>query len=181
MSLSIGQSLFRREIQLLQDSLRELSDETGGFAVVNKNDFSTAYDRIVKDNSAYYVLAYYPPNPKRDGRFHRIEVRVTRPGLMVTRSRRGYVNPRGKAPVPTATSASGQPSAELRDAEPAAGKRRHAARLRGAVRGERRPTRRCWSAPKSGAISNWTRTTGWKSLLGGGDAKGSFGAAARTR
>ena len=80
------------------------------------NEFSTAYDRIVKDNSAYYVLAYYPPNPKRDGRFHRIEVRVTRPGLTVTRSRRGYVNPRGKAPVATAASASGQPSAELRDA-----------------------------------------------------------------
>ena len=87
-TLGIGQSSFRREIQLSQDSLRELSDETGGFAVVNMNEFSTAYDRIVKDNSAYYVLAYYPPNPKRDGRFHRIEVRVTRPGLTVTRSRR---------------------------------------------------------------------------------------------
>ena len=114
-SLGIGQSSFRREIQLSQDSLRVLSDETGGFAVVNKNDFSTAYDRIVRDNSSYYVLAYYPPNPKRDGRFHRIDVRVTRPGLTVARARRGYANPRGKAPAPTAA-ASNQPSAEVRDA-----------------------------------------------------------------
>jgi len=116
-SLGIGPSSFRREIQLSQDSLRVLSDETGGFAVVNKNDFSTAYDRLVRDNSSYYVLAYYPPNPKRDGRFHRIDVRVTRPGLIVARTRRGYVNPRGKAPaVPTTTSAANQPSAEVRDA-----------------------------------------------------------------
>ena len=28
------------------------------------------------ENSSYYVLAYYPPNPKRDGKFHKIEVRV---------------------------------------------------------------------------------------------------------
>ena len=115
-SLGIGQSSFRREIQLSQDSLRVLSDETGGFAVVNRNDFSTAYDRIVRDNSSYYVLAYYPPNPKRDGKFHRIDVRVTRPGLTVARARRGYANPRGKAPIAPAAPASNQPSPEVRDA-----------------------------------------------------------------
>ena len=69
------------ELRLSQDSLRQLADETGGFAVVNRNDFSTAFDRIVRDNSSYYVLAYYPPSDKRDGKFHKIEVRVTRPGL----------------------------------------------------------------------------------------------------
>ncbi len=115
-SLGIGRSSFQREIQLSQDSLRVLSDQTGGFAVVNKNDFSTAYDRLVRDNSSYYVLAYYPPNPKRDGRLHRIDVRVTRPGLTVARARRGYVSPRGRAPVPAALTANSQPNAELRDA-----------------------------------------------------------------
>ena len=43
------------------------------------------------------MLAYYPPNPKRDGKFHNITVRVSRPGLTV-RARRGYANPTGKAP-----------------------------------------------------------------------------------
>ena len=43
-----------------QDSLRALADETGGFAVVNTNQFANAFDRIVTDNSTYYVLAYYP-------------------------------------------------------------------------------------------------------------------------
>ncbi len=64
------------ELRVSQDSLRQLSDETGGFAAVNRNDFSAAFERIVRDNSSYYVLAYYPPSDKRDGKFHRIEVRV---------------------------------------------------------------------------------------------------------
>ena len=86
-----------------QDSLRQLADETGGFAAVNRNDFTNAFERIVRDNSSYYVLAYYPPSDKRDGKFHKIDVKVTRPGLVV-RSRRGYNAPRGKpAPVNTKT------------------------------------------------------------------------------
>jgi hypothetical protein len=79
-----------------QDSLRTLSDESGGFAAVNRNDAATAFERIVRDNSTYYVLAYYPPNAKPDGKFHRIEVRVNRPGLTVS-ARRGYALPKPKA------------------------------------------------------------------------------------
>ena len=54
-----------------QDSLRTLAEETGGFASVSSNDFSTAFQRIVDENSSYYVLGYYPTNDKRDGRFRR--------------------------------------------------------------------------------------------------------------
>jgi len=98
------------EARLARESLQTFAEETGGFAVVNTNGFANAYDRIVQENSAYYVLAYYPPNPKRDGKFHKIEVRVARPGLTV-RSRRGYANPTGKVPVPVKSVI----SAELRD------------------------------------------------------------------
>lgn len=87
------------ELFLSQQSLRQLSEETNGFAVINRNSFSDAFDRIVRDNSTYYVLAYYPPSSRRDGRFHRIQVRVKRPGLTV-RARRGYVAPRGNPPEP---------------------------------------------------------------------------------
>jgi VWFA-related protein len=95
-SLGIGQGSLQNELRLSQDSLRVLSEETGGFAVVNKNDYTTAYERIVEDNSSYYVLAYYPPDP-RPGRAHKIDVRVTRPNLNV-RGRRGYVTPKKAAP-----------------------------------------------------------------------------------
>jgi VWFA-related protein len=112
-SLGIGPGSLFNEVRLAQDSLRVLSDETGGFAVVNKNDYSTAYQRIVEDNSTYYVLAYYPPDA-RPGRLHKIDVRVTRPGLTV-RARKGYVTPKKVDEVKTANAKS--PSTpELREA-----------------------------------------------------------------
>ena len=83
------------EIRLTQDSLRTLADGTGGFAAVDTNSFKTAFDRIVEANSHYYLLGYTPPAHPRDGRFHRIEVRLKRPGLTAV-ARRGYPSPSGK-------------------------------------------------------------------------------------
>jgi VWFA-related protein len=96
-SLGLGNQSLMRELQLSQSSLRQLSDDTGGFAVVNKDDFATAFDRIVRDNSSYYAMAYYPPSDKT-GKFHKIEVRVRRPDLRV-RARQGYVTPKPASPV----------------------------------------------------------------------------------
>ena len=108
----IGLRSLMNELRLSQDSLRTLADETGGFAAVNANDFTTAFERIVSDNSGYYVLAYYPPSPKRDGKFHKIEVRVSRPGLTV-RARRGYVAPKGNARTPKPADSSKGASPEI--------------------------------------------------------------------
>jgi VWFA-related protein len=77
------------EMRLTQDSLQTLADSTGGFAAVNTNSFVDAFDRIVEASSRYYLLGYSPPNHPRDGRFHRIEVKVNRPGVTVV-ARRGY-------------------------------------------------------------------------------------------
>lgn len=79
------------DMYLSQDSLRTLAEETGGYAAVNSNNVTTALNRIVRLNSKYYVLGYYPNDARRDGRFHKIEVRVKRPGLRVS-ARKGYVS-----------------------------------------------------------------------------------------
>jgi len=113
-SLGIGTGSLQNELRLSQDSLRVLSDETGGFAVVNKNDFYTAYQRIVEDNSTYYVLAYYPPDA-RPGRLHKIDVRVTRPGLTV-RARKGYITPKKVEEPKTTANAKSPSTPELREA-----------------------------------------------------------------
>jgi VWFA-related protein len=112
--LGIGTSSLMNEVRVTQDSLRTLSDETGGFAVVNRNEFDTAFNRIVEDNSSYYVLAYYPP-PGKPGQYHRIEVRVNRPGVTV-RSRRGYTLADSNAPANPKRPASAASMATVLDA-----------------------------------------------------------------
>ena len=106
--LCLGVPSSLEELRLSQSSLRALSDETGGFAVVNQNDVAGAFDRLVRDNSSYYVLGYNPTDDRRDGKFRKIAVRVMRPGLTV-RARRGYVAPRGRAQPPS------RPAANPRD------------------------------------------------------------------
>ncbi len=86
-----------QEFRTSQDTLRELTEETGGFASLNTNNVAPTFERIVNANSRYYVLGYYPPTHPRDGRFHKIEVRVKRPNLRVE-ARKGYASPRGRTP-----------------------------------------------------------------------------------
>ena len=114
-SVGLGTGSLFNEVRTAQDSLRVLSEETGGFAVVNRNDFANAFQRIVDDNSAYYVMGYYSTNDRRDGRFRKIEVKLNnQPGLVV-RARKGYVAPRGRPPEAKPTTANSA-SPELRDA-----------------------------------------------------------------
>jgi VWFA-related protein len=112
---NLSMQSFQDELRISQDSLRSLADETGGYAAVNMNDFKGAWERVVKDNSAYYVLGYYPKNDKRDGRFRKIEVKLRNHDGLEVRSRKGYTAPRGKAPSPKEASGD-KASPELREA-----------------------------------------------------------------
>jgi VWFA-related protein len=75
-----------------QDSLRTIAEATGGFAVVNRNDYAKALTQIDSETSDYYVLGYYSSNPDPLRRTRRIEVRSTRPGVTVW-SRTSYSLP----------------------------------------------------------------------------------------
>jgi VWFA-related protein len=88
----------QRSILLSQDNLRLLAQETGGFATLNRNDVRGAFERIVSENSTYYLLGFYSANARREGRFRDLEVRVRRQGATV-RHRDGYYEARGDAPV----------------------------------------------------------------------------------
>jgi len=66
-----------------QDSLRVMAEETGGFAMVNMNDFAAGFKRIDAETSDYYLLAYSSSNSDPLKRVRRIDVRVTRPGATV--------------------------------------------------------------------------------------------------
>jgi VWFA-related protein len=66
-----------------QDSLRVIAEETGGYAVVNQNDFDKALKRIDAETSDYYVIGYYSTNLDPTKKNRRVEVKSTRPGVNV--------------------------------------------------------------------------------------------------
>ncbi len=78
-------------------ALREVAEETGGSAVVGTNNFAGGYQRIVQENSTYYILGYSPAEEYRDGKFHSIQVRVKQRPELVVHARRGYSAPDANA------------------------------------------------------------------------------------
>jgi len=99
---NLGPKQLLQELQSSQMNLRQLSEETGGVAFVGRNDFNEGFDRIVEENSQYYVLGYYSTNDKRDGKLRNIGVRVAGyPDAQVTYRKR-YAAPRGRGPKNTA-------------------------------------------------------------------------------
>jgi VWFA-related protein len=96
------------------ESLRTLAENTDGIAVVDSNDLDKGLKRISDDLTSYYLLGYYSTNPKLDGRYRALKVRVKQPGVQV-RARPGYrasteaevtaARSAADAPVPEATRA----------------------------------------------------------------------------
>ena len=74
---------WQRHISKTQDSLRVLADETGGIAIVNRNNFDDALKRIDAETSDYYVLGYYSSNPDPTKRTRELEVKTLRDGVEV--------------------------------------------------------------------------------------------------
>lgn len=103
------------ELRHAQSFLQTISAATGGFAVMNQNNFNDAFARIIQDNSHYYLLGYYPTNNKRDGKFRKLQVRVTRPGHHV-KFKEGYTAPSGKAVSAERPRTSASAPADLRAA-----------------------------------------------------------------
>ncbi len=70
-------------------ALRTIADMSGGVSsIAEKGD--VAVDRIDDSSRAGYVLGFYPPMARIDGRYHEIEVKVKRPGVRVL-YRHGYL------------------------------------------------------------------------------------------
>lgn len=87
-ALGLNSQAVDAERRNMRGTLRTIAEQTGGVAIVDTNNFADGFARVVRENSTYYLLGYYPAS-RPDGRFHKIEVRAKRPGLSV-RARAGY-------------------------------------------------------------------------------------------
>jgi VWFA-related protein len=74
------------------DVLRTIAENTGAAAFVNTNTPERALRQVVREASAFYLLGYSSGRNPQDGKFHKIGVKVKRPGIDV-RARRGYWAP----------------------------------------------------------------------------------------
>ena len=81
---SISPSEWAAHIRKTTDTLRVLAEQTGGFALVNSNDFNKGLQRIDNETSDYYVLGYYSTNPDPTKRTRKIEITSTRSDMNLT-------------------------------------------------------------------------------------------------
>ncbi len=62
-------------------TMDEIAKRTGGRAFYNTNDIQGAIRQVIDDSQLTYLLSYYPTNTVWNGQFHKIKVKVDRPGL----------------------------------------------------------------------------------------------------
>jgi VWFA-related protein len=99
-AVNVDQSEWRTYIQKTTSTLRYLAEETGGFAIVNTNDFVSELKRVDAETSDYYLLGFSSSNPDPKKRTRVLEVKVNRPGITVA-SRRAYsLKTAGQLPAP---------------------------------------------------------------------------------
>ena len=84
----------RNELFDSQEGLNYLAQQTGGIPIRNTNDLSGGIRRVLDDQKGYYLIGYRPDESTFDPktgrrRFHKILIKVKRPGLRV-RSRTGF-------------------------------------------------------------------------------------------
>ena len=74
--------------------LRQLSQETGGKAFFARSvaELTGIYEQISDELSSQYMVGYTSKNPKRDGAWRRIVVRVSESGA-TARTKQGYYGP----------------------------------------------------------------------------------------
>lgn len=72
-----------------RETMTDVADQTGGRAFINTNDFAGAIARAMEDGSNYYTLAYTPDTKDDRAEYHRIQVKLDRPGVKLS-YRRGY-------------------------------------------------------------------------------------------
>ncbi len=73
-------------------NFRGVAALTGGFAHRASNDFAGAFERLVREQSTYYILGFESSQPRKSGRYSKFEVKVRRPDLQVS-ARPGVVEP----------------------------------------------------------------------------------------
>ncbi|MFA5910508.1 MAG: VWA domain-containing protein [Vicinamibacterales bacterium] len=91
---------FVRDIQVLGDGLARVAGAARGTVFRLAGSDPKPFDRIARELSGYYLLAFAPLDAERDGRSHRIQVALAR-GRGDVRARTGFTLPVAPTSAPT--------------------------------------------------------------------------------
>lgn len=86
-----GAQIDQTHFSNIQSSIRFMAEETGGFTIINTNNFSPLLDRMAEDFGNYYSLGFQPAGSGVAGRYHSIKVTLkTKMKGVNLRFREGY-------------------------------------------------------------------------------------------
>ncbi|MCX6539614.1 MAG: VWA domain-containing protein [Acidobacteria bacterium] len=79
--------------------IQRLTEPTGGqaFFPSSVKDIESAYEKVLAEIKAQYTVGYLSTNARTDGKWRKVEIKITRPDLK-TRSRQGYFAPYRRRP-----------------------------------------------------------------------------------
>jgi VWFA-related protein len=87
------ESLHKTQRQELADVLEGWARDTGGIYFHNNNDLAAGLQEFADVPAVSYRLAFSPPNPKDNGDFHHLKVKVAAHGSFRIQARQGYYAP----------------------------------------------------------------------------------------
>ena len=76
-----------------QETLGTLASDTGGKLFVDSNDFGPAFQAVQHDTEAYYIIGYQSTNPRRDGSFRHLTIKLLNHPDAKLEYRPGYYAP----------------------------------------------------------------------------------------
>jgi VWFA-related protein len=105
--LGAGESVFRgtyyeeflkgvskpSQVNLGNLGLPVLAVQSGGLALDFNNDLAGLLQECISDVAPYYEISFAPPPAERPDEYHRIEIKVAKPGLIARSSQAYYAQP----------------------------------------------------------------------------------------
>ena len=75
--------------------LESLAENSGGLLFDGMDNLEAAFSEVARELASQYSIGYYSSDERRDGKFRKVQVKLTKPGL-TARTKKGYYTKKDK-------------------------------------------------------------------------------------
>jgi VWFA-related protein len=75
--------------------LETLAENSGGLLFDGMSNLENAFSEVARELASQYSIGYYSTDERHDGKFRKVQVKLTKPGL-VARTKKGYYTKKEK-------------------------------------------------------------------------------------